>query len=231
MSSFSLREFIVTQHGVPWKLRLAARRLIPWQLRRVLFYGRVNLNTPEAMDARYLHQGDDFRSMENLYAHIIRKLPRRGRLLDAGCGIAVLLRMIRDEQAGLELHGMDFSFVAVSRTRDYGFPSVRARLPELPYADASFDCVVSTEVLEHLDRPEQALRSFHRVLRPGGLLIVSVPEGMGPDDCMEHIQDFDERSLHACLTSASFEVESIDLVEREPARKPGASYLAVARRA
>jgi SAM-dependent methyltransferase len=45
----------------------------------------------------------------------------------------------------------------------------------LPYPDASFDLVTCTEVIEHLENFRAALREMHRVLRPGGVLIVSTP--------------------------------------------------------
>lgn len=223
-----LAEFVLTQHCVPWKVRLLARAIIPWRVRRFLFHGKANLNTPAAMDRRYSEQGDDFSSMENLYAHILTMIPREDRLLDAGCGIAVLLRQIRNSFPLLELHGTDFSETAVARTQGYGFDARRAVLPDLPYPDNYFKCVVCTEVLEHLDDPVGTVRTFHRVLKPSGMLIVSVPEGLGPDECEEHVQDFTVASLRGCLETGGFSVSSIEVVEREPSRRPGASFLALA---
>jgi 2-polyprenyl-3-methyl-5-hydroxy-6-metoxy-1,4-benzoquinol methylase len=128
----------------------------------------------------------------------------------------------------LELHGTDFSAVAVARTQAYGFEARRAVLPDLPHPDNYFKCVVCTEVLEHLDDPVGSVRTFHRVLHPSGMLVVSVPQDVGPDDCEEHVQNFTEASLRECLEAGGFSVSSVEVVEREPLRKPGASFLASA---
>jgi len=50
----------------------------------------------------------------------------------------------------------------------------------LPFADASFDCVIASEVLEHLHQDDAALHEISRVLKPGGRLAVSVPR-FGPE--------------------------------------------------
>jgi ubiquinone/menaquinone biosynthesis C-methylase UbiE len=48
-------------------------------------------------------------------------------------------------------------------------------IESMPFADATFETVVCTEVLEHVPHPESALAEMRRVLRPGGLLLGSVP--------------------------------------------------------
>ncbi|HET8939513.1 MAG TPA: methyltransferase domain-containing protein [Polyangiales bacterium] len=58
--------------------------------------------------------------------------------------------------------------------------SVRASVYELPFADASFDCVIISEVLEHLGEDDRALAEISRVLKPGGTLAASVPR-RGPE--------------------------------------------------
>ncbi|MHC4985804.1 MAG: class I SAM-dependent methyltransferase, partial [Planctomycetota bacterium] len=198
MAAFSIRQFVCEQHCVPWKLRLLVRRLIPWRLRRVLTKGRSNLNCPDAMDTTYASLDDAFTSMDALYDRLVPLLPAEGKVLDAGCGIAVLLRRIASEHPKLKLFGIDFSPVGVQRTREHGFEAELAVLPDVPYPDEYFDGVVCTEVLEHLDDPVAAVRSFHRILTPGGRLVISVPRGMGPDYCDEHVQDFTAETIREC---------------------------------
>jgi SAM-dependent methyltransferase len=88
------------------------------------------------------------------------------RVLDAGCGEGVLV----DEYAGrLAIEGLD---------PNYSSDCVRTgSLTALPYADGAFDRALCLDVLEHLSFEEQprALAELHRVLRPGGELLVSVP--------------------------------------------------------
>jgi SAM-dependent methyltransferase len=88
------------------------------------------------------------------------------RVLDAGCGEGVLV----DEYAGrLAIEGLD---------PNYSSDRVRTgSLTALPYADGTFDRALCLDVLEHLSFEEQprALAELHRVLRPGGELLVSVP--------------------------------------------------------
>jgi 2-polyprenyl-3-methyl-5-hydroxy-6-metoxy-1,4-benzoquinol methylase len=56
---------------------------------------------------------------------------------------------------------------------------------ELPFADRSFDHVTCLEGLEHIENPQQAIREFARVLRPGGTVIVSVPNILNIEERMK----------------------------------------------
>lgn len=93
----------------------------------------------------------------------------KGRLLDIGCGAkpkAVLLGELVDEYIGLDhpesLHGSDKVDIVGSAY-------------QIPEPDASFDCVLCTAVLEHLEEPEAALREACRVMKPGGYAIYTIP--------------------------------------------------------
>lgn len=56
-----------------------------------------------------------------------------------------------------------------------GAPDVRADVAALPFASGSFDAVICSEVLEHVSDPRVAVREIARVLRPGGVALISVP--------------------------------------------------------
>jgi ubiquinone/menaquinone biosynthesis C-methylase UbiE len=63
----------------------------------------------------------------------------------------------------------------VIRKRLPNHPAVEGDIEAMPFSDGSFQTVLCTEVLEHIPYPETALAEIRRVLRPGGLLIGSVP--------------------------------------------------------
>src|SRR5262249_6655822 len=106
-------------------------------------------------------------------------LPAEGSILEVGCGTGGLLAAAT--MAGREVIGADIAtpwlVVARRRLADRGLsvPLVGAEAARLPWADASFDAVVADSLLEHLDDPATALREWHRVVRPGGRLIVWSP--------------------------------------------------------
>ena len=96
-------------------------------------------------------------------------------LLDAGCGLGASARLAADE-FGVFVDAADASGAVLDRARARGeHARIRwreAALPTLPYADASFDAVLAECVLSTTDRPA-ALVEIHRVLRPGGRLLLS----------------------------------------------------------
>ena len=93
-----------------------------------------------------------------------------GRILDAGCGSSLTVQSLNN------VVGMDFNFGKLRFLRRYGMPLVRGSAFALPFADQSFDCVVSQEVIEHLPYDEVIFTEMRRVLRPGGKLILGTPD-------------------------------------------------------
>ena len=121
----------------------------------------------------------DGRGLSALKARQVAHLaPRPGmRVLDLGCGRGEVL--LACAQRGARVAGIDYAAAAVQLTRDTldgvdGAEVVQGDVSRLPWPDGSFDAVLSGDVVEHLV-PEDAdamLREAHRVLRPGGRLVV-----------------------------------------------------------
>jgi SAM-dependent methyltransferase len=68
--------------------------------------------------------------------------------------------------------------------------SMRGSVYELPFKDHAFDCVIISEVLEHLGEDERALREIARVLKPGGVLAASVPNTWPESVCWALSKDY-----------------------------------------
>jgi SAM-dependent methyltransferase len=104
-----------------------------------------------------------------------RVAPRaRGRLLDVGCGskpYAAIFTPHVDEYVGLERRG-SFELTAAAAS---GAPDVYYDGGRMPFEDESFDTILCIQVIEHTPEPQALLEEIARVLRPGGLLVLSAP--------------------------------------------------------
>ena len=96
-------------------------------------------------------------------------------ILDAGCGEGFTMNKLKENGIGERIEGIEYSNEAIFFGKKL-FPSLiikQRSIYELPYADNSFDLVTCTEVLEHLDNPQKAIKEMLRVSKK--YLILSVP--------------------------------------------------------
>jgi SAM-dependent methyltransferase len=110
-----------------------------------------------------------------LKPYVIAESWIHGDLLEVGCGegrgIQHVLPIVRTYSA------IDKIEAAIESLRTK-FPEaalVAGNLPPLPYPDASFDSVISFQVIEHIENDAQFLKEIHRVLRPGGVALITTP--------------------------------------------------------
>jgi SAM-dependent methyltransferase len=180
----------------------------------------MTASPPVVRRGEYAARGDYHREADpdwEFYPTYIAKLaavrawldqaPAGTRVLDAGCGEGVL---VDEYQGRLAIEGID---------PNYSSDRVRAgSLTALPYADATFDRALCLDVLEHLTFDEQpvALAELYRVLRPGGLLFVSVPN-------LAHLQS----RAHFLLQGRLIRTAAL---EKHPGDRPASEYLAMAAR-
>src|SRR6266446_2213842 len=100
---------------------------------------------------------------------------RKKNVLDVGCGTGAILKQLGNPEKNV---GIDLAPEAISFCRERGLNNVRqGDICALPFADASFDAVICSSVLYHqwVANVATAVREMHRVLRPGGLLLINVP--------------------------------------------------------
>jgi SAM-dependent methyltransferase len=163
---------------------------------------------------RHFVYGGDERA--DLFRHYVGGPGRR--VLDVGCRYGALTRAYL---VGNEVVGVDVDRWALDEARELGIETrwVDAEGP-LPFEDASFDVVVAGELLEHIRDPAVHIREAHRVLRPGGTLVGSVPNAyrlknrlrflagrspennpthlhmFSPQELLDLLSEFDEPRLH-----------------------------------
>ncbi|TCN56988.1 methyltransferase family protein [Rhodococcus sp. SMB37] len=153
-----------------------------------------------------------FRRHEVVYRDMLQRCADR-TVLEAGAGEGYGADMIAD--VATRVIGLDYDESAVAHIRAR-YPRVDVRqgnLAELPLDDASVDAVVNFQVIEHLWDQAQFLRECHRVLTPGGELLISTPNRItfspGRDTPLNpfHTRELDAAELTELLVDAGFRVE------------------------
>jgi methionine biosynthesis protein MetW len=124
-------------------------------------------------DAYWQQQGDRFDQRRQ--SLLTRYIQTGDRVLQVDCGPGVLAA--RMEQLGARVTGTDLSGEAVRRAQSRGVDAIQVNLDRqpLPFASASFDAVVSDSQIEHRVDFARYLDECVRVLRPGGRLVLCVP--------------------------------------------------------
>ena len=118
-----------------------------------------------------------YRGMREISAALLGgRLSAGGRVLDAGCGTGGYLRWLLDRGSFSGAAAVDVAGEAIALARNL-VPEAELRvapLSELPFDSESFDLVVSNDVLQHVPEEdvELSLGELHRVLRPGGTLLL-----------------------------------------------------------
>ena len=120
---------------------------------------------------REFTDGADLEYVEQILPLIAQHLPRKGRMLDIGCGEGQVARL--GAAGGMAPVGVDpaFAQVSVARERAGGASYAQGAAIPLPIADASVDSAVACLVFEHIADLDGALAEVGRVLRPGGTFL------------------------------------------------------------
>ncbi|MCC7081990.1 MAG: class I SAM-dependent methyltransferase [Burkholderiales bacterium] len=170
---------------------------------------------------------DSFRNSAPRMRFLVARLRAGERVLNIGVGAGILEALALAK--GVQIHALDPSPGAIAGLRerlDLGERAVVAGAEAIPHAAGTFDVVVMSEVLEHLDDDtlRRALVEVRRVLRAGGKLIVTVPHAENLADgevvcpCCGHVfhrwghvRRFDRATLCEVLSSHGFVIGRVSL--------------------
>jgi SAM-dependent methyltransferase len=150
-------------------------------------------------------------------AKALRNAAGQGPVLDVGCGGGLFLGMLRER--GFRVLGLDLSTEAAAlAARRHRIPAIAGDLTAAPIAPESCAAITMFHVLEHVHQPRDYLAEARRLLRPGGRLIVQVPNAASWQfallgrkwngvDAPRHMFLFRDRDLQKLIEAAGFEIE------------------------
>jgi len=151
--------------------------------------------------------------------------PRRGRLLDVGCGAGDLLAVLRAD--GWSVQGVEPQALGAARARgEHQLDVLTGRFEDVRLPEGAFDIVVFSGVFEHLHDPVAALRRARALLAPGGLVAVlflpmlDSPEArlLGPRwmalDLPRHLTHFEEVTFTVMAAKAGLDVAGRETYSR-----------------
>jgi 2-polyprenyl-3-methyl-5-hydroxy-6-metoxy-1,4-benzoquinol methylase len=118
---------------------------------------------------------NDYVYLDGPRADILRMIPPDGKVIGTiGCGRAATEELLIRE--GREVHGADISAEAIKTAKErLTSARVIAATEEQPFDDHSLDGLILADVLEHMPMAWEALRSYCRAVKPGGWVVISVP--------------------------------------------------------
>ncbi len=154
------------------------------------------------------------------HVNFVRKALERadvdGPVLDVGCGGGLFLKMLSEK--GRAVVGLDFALGAADAAWNRnGVAAVCGSLTQTPFAPESFSAVTMFHVIEHLFDPVSYLEAAHRLIKPGGRLVVQVPnascwqflllgENWNGVDIPRHLINYRAHDLEILLDRCGFEV-------------------------
>ena len=140
----------------------------------------------------------------------------RGRLVEVGAGFGTFCSVAQQAEAFVDVVAVEPTPEMAAACRERGVNVVEKRIEDITNEIEGADVAVAFEVIEHLFEPRRFLEQAAEILRPGGLLVVSCPNGQGFDISVlreaslaidpEHVNLFNPQSLSLLIESCDYEV-------------------------
>jgi 2-polyprenyl-3-methyl-5-hydroxy-6-metoxy-1,4-benzoquinol methylase len=164
---------------------------------------------------RWIIQRGQFKRCRLIEQNVPARTGTPRKLLDIGCASGLFLEAMQS-YPGWQVEGVELNQAAAHATSArIGVPVFAGPFEQAQYADGAFDAITLWDVLEHLHEPLASLREIRRILRPGGVLFVRVPNAASyvarmcgrywsGYDLPRHMTLFTPRTLAQALGQAGF---------------------------
>jgi SAM-dependent methyltransferase len=143
-----------------------------------------------------------------------RYFPGASAMLEVGCGTGFVLGGVARARPHMRLIGSELfaEGLAYAKERAPGAELIQMDARRIPY-DAELDVVGAFDVLEHIDEDEEVLGQMRRALRPGGGILITVPQHRWlwspADEAAHHVRRYTRAELVGKVKRAGFEVERV----------------------
>lgn len=181
-----------------------------------------------------------FRARNHLIAWALKKyFPAVRTMLEVGCGTGFVLSGLKQRFPELQLSGSEIycAGLGITQTRIQQASLFQMDARAIPFID-EFDVIGAFDVIEHIADDELVLRQFFRAIKPGGGILLTVPQHRflwSPlDDAAHHVRRYSRGELETKVRSAGFKIEKVTsfvslllplmMLSRMQKRKPGAKH-------
>jgi ubiquinone/menaquinone biosynthesis C-methylase UbiE len=135
------------------------------------------------------------------YKSILKEF--KGKVLDVGCGLGEFIGAYPNSS------GIDINHYSVNYCKEKGLDAKVGSVYKIPFKNKSFDGIFCLCVLEHLKKPEIAIKEMYRILKPNGKLILIIPTECGFRRDKTHIKFWDKDNIKRLLEKFNFKIESM----------------------
>jgi SAM-dependent methyltransferase len=169
----------------------------------------------QASEVRRLAQLEDrhwwYAERRWLLRRALRGVPTSGVALDVGAAGGGNTRVLRD--LGWKALALEYGETGTAIARSRGIEVVQADAQRLPFRSGLVGLVTALDVIEHLDDDAAALSEMHRVLRPGGRLLIAVPADpalwSAHDVAVGHVRRYEREGLRQVVEGAGFTIDDL----------------------
>jgi len=183
-------------------------------------YGPYNSTKVKSKGVKKSRAGKYKHFIRQLFQFNTKRIPKMepGNMLEIGCASGEFLHEMAQE--GWNVTGIEFSQIAAENARNLGYPVYVGSVESSPEPEYKYELIVGWMVLEHLHDPVSALKKLERWMKPGGHLVISVPNAGSLESRVfgnawyanhlpNHLYHFTTQTIRTMLSEAGWEVEKI----------------------